>query len=370
VTDVTRLDCLGIPVFASIRPRGRTLHVHAGKGLSPEDARVGACMEALELSVCEQASGQVVPKRVRWGELERCWQGQWSLGDLAPRRDRRLDRRRSTLSLDCEDLRTGAPVPMPAGLILPFQPVDGSSAALPWCSNGLASGNDVAEATLHALFEVLERDTRTLNRASDSSCLLPAQQMPEPFAEMATRWPGVGVELIVRYLPNAFALPCFEAYIHDAGSTDVDLCGGAGLHWDKGIALTRAVTEAAQSRLTNIHGGRDDLPRNYVRHEPANQLRSALAQNTLLQRLRDGGRAVTWAAIPQLPGLPRATLLRRVMARIATQGFPHVLRRDLSKDIGMQDLSVVKLLVPGAENGISEPTRIGPRLLRRLMHGT
>jgi ribosomal protein S12 methylthiotransferase accessory factor len=35
---------------------------------------------------------------------------------------------------------------------------------------------------------------------------------------------------------------------------------GCGTHPDARIALTRAVTEAAQSRLTWIQGGREDLP--------------------------------------------------------------------------------------------------------------
>ena len=39
VTDITRLDRLGLPVFASIRPRGLSLRVHAGKGFTAVDAR-------------------------------------------------------------------------------------------------------------------------------------------------------------------------------------------------------------------------------------------------------------------------------------------------------------------------------------------
>ena len=35
---------------------------------------------------------------------------------------------------------------------------------------------------------------------------------------------------------------------------------GCGTHPDARIALTRALTEAAQSRLTSIQGGREDLP--------------------------------------------------------------------------------------------------------------
>jgi ribosomal protein S12 methylthiotransferase accessory factor len=35
VTDITAMDRLGLPVFASIRPRGLALCVNAGKGMKP-----------------------------------------------------------------------------------------------------------------------------------------------------------------------------------------------------------------------------------------------------------------------------------------------------------------------------------------------
>ena len=37
-------------------------------------------------------------------------------------------------------------------------------------------------------------------------------------------------------------------------------CFGWGAHLDAGVAVSRAVTEAVQSRLTAIVGSRDDLP--------------------------------------------------------------------------------------------------------------
>ena len=85
VTDITRMDRLGLPVFASVRPRGKALCVHAGKGLLPADARIGALMEALEFAIAE-------PQRTRWagrsqrlGDLSEGWAGRFTLLDLAPR---------------------------------------------------------------------------------------------------------------------------------------------------------------------------------------------------------------------------------------------------------------------------------------------
>ena len=52
VTDSTRLDRIGIPVFSSIRPSAAeaSLCVHAGKGTTTTEARTGALMEAIEFA--------------------------------------------------------------------------------------------------------------------------------------------------------------------------------------------------------------------------------------------------------------------------------------------------------------------------------
>jgi len=55
VTDITRLDRVGVPVYASIRPTAApgSLCVNAGKGLHPIEAEVGAYMEAIEFALAE-----------------------------------------------------------------------------------------------------------------------------------------------------------------------------------------------------------------------------------------------------------------------------------------------------------------------------
>lgn len=52
VVDTTWLDRIGIPVYSSIRPDGvkGTLCVHAGKGFTHAEAKIGAYMEAIEFS--------------------------------------------------------------------------------------------------------------------------------------------------------------------------------------------------------------------------------------------------------------------------------------------------------------------------------
>ena len=60
IADVTGLDTLGIPVFAAIRPMGRSLSTQQGKGVTPEHARVSALMESLETWTAEHLALPVV----------------------------------------------------------------------------------------------------------------------------------------------------------------------------------------------------------------------------------------------------------------------------------------------------------------------
>jgi ribosomal protein S12 methylthiotransferase accessory factor len=61
VTDITRLDRVGVPVYASIRPNAKpgSLCVNAGKGLYPIEAQVGAYMEAIEFAFAEYEQSSV-----------------------------------------------------------------------------------------------------------------------------------------------------------------------------------------------------------------------------------------------------------------------------------------------------------------------
>ena len=53
IAELTGLDVIGIPVFAAIRPMGRSLSTQQGKGISPQAARVSALMESLETWTAE-----------------------------------------------------------------------------------------------------------------------------------------------------------------------------------------------------------------------------------------------------------------------------------------------------------------------------
>ena len=132
------------------------------------------------------------------------------------------------------------------------------------------------------------------------------------------------------------------------------------LHLDARIALARAICEAAQSRLSHIHGGRDDITHFYAtRSQPRSRdVRATLAYREAF----DTTRQVAWDAVPSVPcgGVPLDALLTRLIGRLRQVGFKQVLRHRFDRDLG--GLHVVKVVVPGCEFIDRRLERMGPRL--------
>ena len=371
VTDITRLDRLGLPVYAGVRPRGRTLRVHAGKGLEADEARIGALMESIELAWAERDSVMAPDATATWAELSRDWPQWMQLSHLAPQQGVRVDAGVPWPAVRCECLWSGSDdgqsLLMPAELVRLPQVRGAGTGLFPWSSNGLASGSSLAEATLHGLLELLERDTRALHGARDRSRLL--MRMPGAFESLATTWSARGVHLLVRELPNEFGLACFTAYLHEPSSPEVNLAGGSGLHPDRGIALARAVSEAAQSRLSNLHGGRDDITGFFDKYRQEAATRQP-AEARLLASLACKDRSVNFDDVPHQRWRSPARALSEVCDRLEAKGMPLVLRHRIAGPEVPRakfPMHVVKLMVPGLEMLESHNRRVGHRLLSRLL---
>ncbi|MGW1675206.1 YcaO-like family protein [Streptomyces sp. NPDC002324] len=259
LADVTGLDVLGVPVVMSVRPLARTLSVSQGKGATLDLARISAAMEAIELHHAEHA----VPA----AELSDVPAAQLRL----PYPVLALEQHAGSLLTEDTPLDwiTARRISDNAAALVPRQAVrmgrdlrEGwRSHTLTASSNGLASGNTRAEADVHALYEVIERD------ATSALSTVPVHQrhyvdpatVDEPYcAELIDRIRAAGAWLEIVHAPSRFGVPAFAAYLwhEDAAAAMVV---GSGAHADPAVALSRAVTEAAQSRLTFIAGTRDDI---------------------------------------------------------------------------------------------------------------
>lgn len=372
VTEITRMDRLGLPVYASIRPRGRTLRVHAGKGLTRGEARTGALMEAIEYAVAERHSLRGPDGIVPLESLLVQWPAGMRLLDFAPRIGARISTVATVGVVRCEHLGHRESVFLPAELVLVPYDRRGEPALFGWSTNGLASGNSLDEATLHGLLEILERDALAIDKARNLSARIPSSDLPAPFRRWASEWMQMGVELIVRSIPNAFGLPCFEAHLHDPASFEIDLSRGSGLHPDIEIALARAVCEAAQSRLSFIHGGRDDIADFYRRSSGRVLASRRKAKRERLAALKSSERTIGWTALSpaSVAGQAPGAVLARILASLAERGFPHVFRRRMNAD-ETESLSkgfhVVKVVVPRCEVIENGCARAGPRLMANVL---
>jgi len=371
VLDLTPLDHLGLPVFLSVRPGGTTEQVHLGKGITADHALAGALMEAAEYAATESESRAGVDGRLSISKLVSTWPAGLVLSDFAPRLGAVVGARAQLAVVSCEVLGTRRRLLLPADLVLLPAPMRSGPQMFGTSSNGLASGNTLEEATLHALFEVLERDTVALHIARDESRPLVATTLPAAFAIPARRWQRQGVSLHVRWLPNALGLPCFEAGLHD-GRTPLAasvLCRGWGLHFDRQVALSRAICEAAQARLAVILAQRPDLPGGAAMARRLSTPSSPERTARLLARLTNARHRVRLEDVPHEELASVRQALRTLLSRMAGAGLGPVFRRRLALDgdpAGLRGLQVVKVVVARSETPIGAHPRLGPRLLARL----
>lgn len=266
VADVTGLDTLGIPVAMAVRPLAKMLSVSQGKGQSYLLAKVSAVMEGIEFWHAEYAHPALTHRQVPAAQLDLTYE----LDDVTDTPGLLTD----ATPLDWVDaigMTSGRTIPVPIDLVCFTAPHEQSwkPPGLLGSSNGLASGNCLPEAALHALYEVIERDAISqqplhtaqnyvdLDSIKDAAC-----------AEMVQQILGAGATLLVTHLPSRFSVPCFGAQVWSQDFPVTTM--GWGAHLAADIAVSRAITEAVQSRLTAITGSRDDSPPvyNYIKHGP------------------------------------------------------------------------------------------------------
>jgi ribosomal protein S12 methylthiotransferase accessory factor len=123
-----------------------------------------------------------------------------------------------------------------------------------------------------------------------------------------------------------------------AGST---LNSGWGTHLDMGVAASRAVTEAIQSRLTFIHGAREDIMRKPVyRAESVQQSEGYRYFDALIPNS-------TWQEVERRVPPPVIELnecLEYLVRALCSAGHSRILRCDLTDP--RMGIPVVKVLVP------------------------
>jgi len=269
VTDVTWLDKIGIPVFAGIRPyasRG-SLNVHAGKGIKPCEAKIGAYMESIEFALVDHIHHTDKMRLMKSKDVLATYQNRYSLSSFGLRLGEKIEPSDEIYCVKGHDIINEMEVMVPAELVFhPFQCPQKKYFYGGTTTNGLCSGNIQKEAIIHGICEILERDVQSFNHINDYSLKVNPSTEPESIRLLRNKIEVAGLILVLRKTLNQFNLPFFSAYVLEKSDNDsISIADGFGLHPVAEIAAIRAVTEAVQSRLSHIHGGRDDII-NRVKH--------------------------------------------------------------------------------------------------------
>lgn len=363
VANVTGLDVIGVPVVMVCRPNARSIAVSQGKGADLVSAKVSGIMEAIELHHAERitlplklASYNELRFTHRMADVEaipRCGLGTFhpSLRLLWIEGVDMIQRERVWVPYESVHMNFSTPLPPGSGVFL-------------MGSTGLASGNHPLEAVSHAICEVVERDAATLWHQ------LPLEDRHTTRLELATVDDPLCRQMLEQYQRAGFSVSLWDM------TTDVGIAAfrcrismreaspfasaasdlGMGCHPAREVALLRALTEAAQSRLTRIAGSRDDLTRQHYR-----------TQSPVDGVGTEGEAAPGARSFQEVPTWQGSTFDEDVaweLERLRAAGCRQVVAVELTKP--EFQLPVVRVLIPGLEGCHEAPGFVpGARALRQ-----
>ena len=257
VSDITGLDRIGIPVFTSIRPtaEGGAITVYNGKGTTADEARVSAMMEAVERYSAEVGARELLVDSYAGLSNEENVLNPIEL--ILPDYVKDVGDVRIPW-VKGYDLMQEEEIYVPANAI--FHPLPSRYDRVRLFrsnTNGLAGGNELEEAIFHGLAEVIERDAWSLveiTRNTGPNVKIDGGAI----RNRIDKFLNAEVSVLIRDITSDIGIPTFAAVSDDVRLKDPALLTiGMGTHTNASVAIKRAITEVAQSRLTQIHGARN-----------------------------------------------------------------------------------------------------------------
>src|SRR5204862_5340822 len=113
-----------------------------------------------------------------------------------------------------------------------------------------------------------------------AACILDLASLDDPDCRsLLDRYQAAGIVVRVWNVTTDIGIAAFLCDIRDPAPGDparLRRFHGSGCHADRNIGLARALTEAAQTRLTHIAGIRDDLSPAAYQQTPADEIGDAL----------------------------------------------------------------------------------------------
>lgn len=351
VANITGLDRVGIPVVAVYRPNARSVAVSQGKGFDLTAAKVSGIMEAIEsyhaehpalpLRLAKLAELGIAEQVIDVSRLPRLsvsgfhaykpilWCSGVNLMDDG------------ALWVPYEMVHTNYTRPLPAG-----------SGNFQMSSNGLASGNIWLEAVSHGICEVVERDAMSLwnlgGGTANAAGRLDLKTVNDPLCrDILDRLLAADLSVGVWNVTSDIGIAAFACAIVDRQSNHLGQfysSHGSGCHPSAEVALLRALTEAAQTRLTYIAGARDDANRELF-ETARNPDRIAQVRDHIEEG--DKGEMTGFGDVPSHAGNSFDEDLAWELDRLRSVGINQVAAVDLGgADMG---ISVARIIIPGLE---------------------
>jgi ribosomal protein S12 methylthiotransferase accessory factor len=387
VADITGLDRIGIPVYNAIVPRSRDfISVYNGKGVRPVDAKASAIMEAIE-------------RFSAW--LPRAPAAVAAYNDLVKRGRTVMDPSSFNVQLskfyrddrpiswtEGWDLIAEEPVLVPMHCAVYLDRFHEKRVYEIVSTNGLASGNTLEEATLHALCELIERDSLTLaemvtnhlsgvlggdlvsvKQPTSVTEMLRARHphfdmtsLPPRVNALIEKFHAAGVEVRMADVTSDIGVPSVWCVAVDSLGVAQEETGhsGLGTHLDLEVAMLRAITECAQSRAVDIQAMREDISMpdedvpSFFKHvqrpkkldktgwwwRPSGQLRQA---SEFVSQSSDDVAEDLRTVLDRLRG---AGIERAIVINLSPPGIP---------------ANVVRVLVPDLESWTIDQSKLGSR---------
>ncbi len=357
--DITDRDNLGIPVYSVYRKKTAkgTFGNYNGKGATPEQAKASAVMEAMERYSAELRDTD----KVAYGTLQQIRDTGMPYVEPAdlilPARIMGMVESAEIAWTECYDILRGEDVWVPAcAVFYPYYP-DGDLQLFRFHTNGIAAGNTLEEAILHALFEVIERDAwsiaESFNRTNADVIIDDEDSVP---GRLLKKFSDAGVVIRLKDLTTDVGVTTIGASSDDIRTKDPEMLDiGVGTHLNPEIAAIRAITEVAQSRTTHKHGLKVNAElqkrtreMGYEKVKEANALWFNESKKKIkLSEMKDEATEYVLDDI------------EKVLGKLMDAGFDRVVIADLTRP--EINVPTVRAIIPGMEVSTMDSEREGPR---------
>ena len=363
--DITHLDRVGVPVVTATRPSAGVgaISVYSGKGATEIQARISAIMESVERCFAEipETNLDFRDKPVDTDRVIKTYEDLEDVNAIDP----------ETLLLP-EPITPGTRLEWMSGwdilndceMLVPtnaiYHPHTSGMFLFRSNTSGLASGNTIEEAIVHGLLEVIERDAISIAEYSRNvGTEIVLQEDDGEVYDLKNKFESNGIPVKLWLLPSITGIPVVVAALDDIKTKDPTmLVMGAGAHLSAEHAIFRALTEAAQFRLAQISGAREDVQR-----------RSGFVVGAGYDRMKrmnkfwyEDGETTTLQEIPDLLSDTPAGSIRTIVERLRLCGAAkHVIIVDISQP--WIDVPVIRAIIPTFELYTVDRDRIGARAI-------